>query len=69
LTNLSDNAIKYSRELKEIEISVEEKKAEVEIKIKDKGIGIPGEAQEKIFYQFYRTHETQKQFPRGWIWD
>ncbi len=65
LTNILDNAIKYSRDQKKIEISVSEKKSEVEIKIKDRGIGIFDDEQKKIFENFYRTNEAVKQFPKG----
>ncbi len=65
LTNILDNAIKYSRDQKNIEISVSEKKTEVEVKIKDRGIGISGNEQKKIFDNFYRTPEAVKKFPKG----
>ena len=65
LTNILDNAIKYSRDQKKIEISITEKRSEVEVKIKDRGIGISHKEQKRIFDNFYRTHEAVKEFPQG----
>ena len=65
LTNLIDNAIKYSSDKKEIEIKVTEKKNNVIIQIRDKGIGIPLEAQDKIFEGFYRHDGAVKSNPKG----
>lgn len=65
LTNLIDNAIKYSKAAKEVEILVKNREEEVEIAIKDKGIGIPEKEQQKIFKNFYRSAEAVKQFPDG----
>jgi signal transduction histidine kinase len=65
LTNLIDNAIKYSSDKKEIEIKVTEKKTEVIIQIRDKGIGIPLEEQDKIFEGFYRHDGAVKSNPKG----
>jgi signal transduction histidine kinase len=65
LTNLIDNAIKYSSEKKEIIIRLVEKGKEVEIQVQDKGIGIPLEEQEKIFEGFYRHEEAIKNNPKG----
>jgi signal transduction histidine kinase len=65
LTNLIDNAIKYSKAAKEVEILVKNREEEVEIAIKDKGIGISEKEQQKIFKNFYRSAEAVKQFPDG----
>ena len=65
LTNLVDNAIKYSSDEREIVINVIEGKREVEIQVEDKGIGIPLEAQEKIFKGFYRHAEAIRNNPKG----
>jgi len=54
ITNLLDNAFKYSRNNPEIEISTNDINGEIEISIKDNGIGIPRENQKYIFDKFYR---------------
>jgi len=65
LTNLIDNAIKYSSTRKEINVTVAEKENQVEIQVKDKGIGIPEEAQKKIFEGFFRHEEASRHNPKG----
>lgn len=54
LTNIVDNAIKYSEEGKQIEISIREYELFVCISVKDEGIGISEEEIPKIFQRFYR---------------
>ena len=58
IQNLLDNAIKYTPENGNIEISIKPKKTEVEFKIKDSGIGIPEEQKERIFTRFLRGINT-----------
>ncbi len=65
LTNLLDNAIKYSSDTREIMIELLERKREVEIQVQDRGIGIPAEEQEKIFEGFYRHAEARDSNPKG----
>lgn len=65
LTNLIDNAIKYSSDKKEIDIELIERERQVEIQVRDKGIGIPLDEQEKIFEKFYRHHEAIQHEPKG----
>jgi signal transduction histidine kinase len=55
LVNLLDNAVKYSGERKEIEVSASSARGEVRIAIADRGIGIPAREQKKIFEKFYRV--------------
>jgi len=65
LINIIDNAMKYSQQTKEIEVSIIERDKEIEIRVTDKGIGIsPGE-QKKIFKDFYRTQEASQLSPKG----
>ncbi|MGD8535125.1 MAG: ATP-binding protein, partial [Candidatus Aminicenantes bacterium] len=65
LTNLLDNAIKYSSDEKEIVVELVPKKEQVEIRIKDRGIGIPEEEQKKIFEGFYRHAEANRHSTKG----
>lgn len=54
-SNLLDNAIKYSREVKELSITTERRGSHLSIEIADRGIGIPRAEQAKIFEKFYRV--------------
>lgn len=65
LTNLIDNAIKYSLDKREIDIELFETKEHIKIRVKDKGIGIPPDEQDKIFDRFYRCPEASKLEPKG----
>ncbi len=65
LTNLLDNAIKYSLDRREIDIKLWEKDQGAEIYIQDKGIGIGDSEKEKIFDGFYRSGEAQVVNPKG----
>jgi signal transduction histidine kinase len=65
LTNLIDNAIKYSSDKREVEIEITDTEDQMEIQIRDKGIGIPLQDQEKIFEKFYRTPEAIHLKPKG----
>ena len=55
LTNLLDNAIKYSGDVKEINVSVTQSDDFVAVAITDRGVGIAADEQEKIFEKFYRV--------------
>jgi signal transduction histidine kinase len=55
ISNLLDNAIKYSREVKQISITIETLGDNLSIEIADRGIGIPRAEQVKIFEKFYRV--------------
>jgi signal transduction histidine kinase len=54
LTNLLDNAIKYSGDAKEINVNVTHSGRFVEVSVSDRGIGIAADEHEKIFEKFYR---------------
>src|SRR5262245_43280089 len=55
LTNLLDNAIKYSTGEKEINVRISQSDGFVVIAVTDRGVGIPAEEHEKIFEKFYRV--------------
>ena len=54
LSNLIDNAIKYSPENTSILIKTAEIENHIEITIEDQGIGIPNSELENVFNRFYR---------------
>ena len=54
LLNLLDNAVKYSRQRREIRISAGARDGEVRISVADRGIGIAPGDQEKVFDKFVR---------------
>ena len=56
LTNLLDNAVKYSPEGGAIEVEVSKTGQEVRIAVTHHGIGIPDEHREHIFERFYQAH-------------
>ena len=55
ISNLVDNAIKYSREVKQLSISTETRGSNLSIEIADHGIGISRAEQAKVFEKFYRV--------------
>jgi signal transduction histidine kinase len=55
LSNLLDNAMKYSNGEKEIAVSLRRDGGFVVISVKDRGFGIPRDEQEKIFDRFHRV--------------
>lgn len=55
ISNLLDNAIKYSGDVKELSITTETVRSELSIEIADHGIGIPRAEQANIFEKFYRV--------------
>ena len=62
LTNLLDNAIKYTPEGGRIAISAIEKESkEIRFSIEDNGIGIPREDIPRIFERFYRVDKGRSQ--------
>jgi signal transduction histidine kinase len=64
LTNLVENAIKYSNENTRILISTEENdRNEVEIQVADQGRGIPQEDVIHIFDRFYRARNSRGNTP------
>ncbi|HZK25075.1 MAG TPA: ATP-binding protein [Oscillospiraceae bacterium] len=57
--NLLDNAIKYTLAGGTITIKVEEQQSMVSLQVSDSGIGIPDEAQERIFERFFRVDSAR----------
>ncbi|MFH0894654.1 MAG: HAMP domain-containing sensor histidine kinase [Bacteroidota bacterium] len=55
ISNLIDNALKYSKEIPEIKITTESVNDRILISVIDKGIGISAEHQKCIFKKFFRV--------------
>ncbi|HKR23262.1 MAG TPA: HAMP domain-containing sensor histidine kinase, partial [Pyrinomonadaceae bacterium] len=55
ISNLLDNAIKYSGKVKQISITAKLRESNLCIEIADRGIGIPRAEHAKVFEKFYRV--------------
>ncbi|MCX5693746.1 MAG: GAF domain-containing sensor histidine kinase [Candidatus Omnitrophica bacterium] len=63
--NLVGNAFKFTPENGKISLNASHSNNHVQIDIKDTGFGIPEDAQEKIFEEFYRVDNTINQGVKG----
>lgn len=59
LSNLVDNAIKYTPEGGNIVLSLSSDEANIYLTVADSGIGIPPEEREKVFDRFYRVAKSR----------
>lgn len=58
ILNILENAAKYSRETKAIDVRLFQENSEIVLAITDQGIGIPKALQRKIFDKFYRASDS-----------
>ncbi len=63
VSNLINNAIKFTPGGGEVRVTVQHQYDELMISVSDSGIGIPKEEIPKIFDRFYRVHQSGKQIP------
>lgn len=64
ISNLVANALKYSPQADQVEISLEQQQNEAIIHVRDFGVGIPADKKDKIFKRFYRvTNAGKTTFP------
>lgn len=62
VNNLLDNALKYSRDAKEVVVSAHlNQEGVVETTVQDFGVGIPENVLPNLFERFYRNHRTRNQ--------
>lgn len=65
ITNLVENAIKYSVDASVIRVSLGEEGQFVIFKIADNGFGIPDDEKKKIFRKFYRVGQEETRKTKG----
>ncbi|HEU5301403.1 MAG TPA: ATP-binding protein [Acidimicrobiia bacterium] len=65
LTNLLDNALKYSEPDSEVSIEVSVVDGRVEFAVRDTGIGIPSGELERVFERFYRVDKARSRGTGG----
>ena len=57
LSNLLENAVKYSPDGGPIAVTLERRGGEVELRVADTGVGIPAEHRENVFERFYQADD------------
>jgi two-component system, OmpR family, sensor histidine kinase SenX3 len=65
ITNLLDNAVKYSEEGEPVELSAAREGESVAIVVRDHGVGIPSRDLERIFERFYRVDRARSRTTGG----
>ena len=60
ISNLIDNAIKYSNEGGTVNVSARVDGDEVIVTVQDHGIGMPGSVVSNLFHKFYRSHRSRE---------
>jgi len=65
ITNLLDNANKYSPETPDIRVALKREGEEAVLTVTDKGIGMSKEVQQKIFENFYRAERGNRHDVKG----
>lgn len=65
VTNLLDNAIKYSDEESRVDVSARAENGSAVIEVRDRGIGIPTKDLERVFERFYRVDPARSRLTGG----
>ena len=65
VSNLLENANKYSEKSAPIVCTLMENEGFIELQVADEGIGIPDEEKEKVFDKFYRVGNEQTRTAKG----
>lgn len=63
--NLIDNSIRYNKEKGKTKITVKEHRGQAILQVADTGIGIPQEAQNRIFERFYQVEKSHSRKTGG----
>lgn len=65
ITNLVDNALKYSPDKKEITIGLSAEKNQVILRVTDTGCGISAQDKMRVFHKFYRAGNEETRRSKG----
>ncbi len=65
ITNLLDNAMRYSRDGKAIRVAVSASRGQVIVAVEDHGVGIPANEIDKVFERFYRGGDAHTRAVKG----
>ncbi|WP_231716669.1 CHASE2 and HATPase_c domain-containing protein [Burkholderia ubonensis] len=65
LTNLLDNAIKYSAEETAVDVWIDADDRQVAVAVQDQGIGIPADAMPRLFEPFFQVDGMYRDASRG----
>jgi PAS domain S-box-containing protein len=65
VTNLVDNAIKFSPEGGQVAVGASQSDGEILVEVRDTGVGIPPESLDQIFEKFYRVPDETGERPEG----
>jgi two-component system, OmpR family, sensor histidine kinase CiaH len=65
ISNILDNAIKYSPRASQIDLVLSKNKSLITIEVKDQGPGIPDNEKTKVFQRFYRIGEEAVRRTKG----
>ena len=60
MSNLIDNAVKYSNEGGQVTVSAQVQGDFVNVSVSDQGIGMPGNVVSNLFHKFYRSHRSRE---------
>ncbi|MDB5168131.1 MAG: putative Histidine kinase [Candidatus Saccharibacteria bacterium] len=60
LSNLIDNALKYSNEGGAVNVTATQEGNFVSVSVEDHGIGMPGNVVSNLFHKFYRSHRSRE---------
>lgn len=65
ITNLVDNALKYSLDQKNVSVSLSKMADKILLSVSDQGCGIADEDKKKIFSKFYRAGNEETRIAKG----
>jgi PAS domain S-box-containing protein len=65
ITNLIDNAVRYTSEKGKVVVSLDKKDNNIEFSVEDSGIGVPEDQKERIFTKFFRASNAVRTETEG----